>query len=229
MSTAARALAHLGWWGALTTPGTGRVLAVNALLDSAGTGLAAVVLPFFLLRVAALPTAAFAVMLTAGGIAELAAAVPAGSLAARFGPWRYAIATRLGRAAGYAAFAFCGSVWALLALSIVIGVLRAGGNGLNQSLTAAVVGPGERGSTLAVIRAVRNLGYLAAGALAALLLATGSDVLLRAALLLNALSFLAGALLLRWIQPARGRVEVRPPVDFAVLRDARFLGLILSA
>jgi MFS family permease len=229
MATTARVLVHLGWWEALTTPGTRRVLAVNALLDSAGTGLAAVVLPFYLLRVAGLPAAAFAVILTAGGIAELATAVPSGPLATRFGPWRYAIATRLGRAAGYAALAFCGSFGALLGLSIAIGVLRAGGNGLNQSLTAAVVDPDERGSTLAVTRAVRNLGYLAAGGLAAILLATGSDPLLRVALLLNALSFVAGALLLRRIRPPRGRVEVRPRMDFSVLRDVRFLGLIVAA
>nr|WP_296074926.1 MFS transporter [uncultured Actinoplanes sp.] len=225
----ARVLAQLGWWEALTTPGTRRVLAVGALLDSAGTGLAAVVLPFFVLRVAALPTGAFAAILAAGGVAELATAVPAGWLAGRLGLWRYAIATRLGRAACYTAVAFCGSVPALLALSVVIGVLRAGGNGLNQSVTAAVVAPGERGATLAVTRAVRNLGYLLSGGLAALVLTVQSDALVRAALIVNAVSFLAGALLLRRIRPARGAAEVRRRVDFSVLRDVRFLGLIVSA
>jgi hypothetical protein len=52
--------------------------------------------------------------------------------------------------------------------------------------------------------------------------------MLRAALVLNALSFLAGALLLRRIQPVSG-LEVRRRVDFSVLADARFLGLIVSA
>ena len=219
VSTAARALA----------PGTRRVLALNALLDSAGTGLAAVVLPFFVLRVAALPAGAFAAILAAGGIAELATAVPAGSLAGRFGLWRYAIATRLGRAAGYVAFAFCDSFRPLLALSIVIGVLRAGGNGLNQSMTAAVVAPEDRGSALATTRAVRNAGYLVSGGLAALVLTAQSDALLRAALVFNALSFVAGAVLLRRIQPAGEPAEPRRRVDFSVLRDVRFLGLIMSA
>jgi hypothetical protein len=233
-SRARRLVSGLGWWDALATPGTGRMLALNALIDSAGTGLAAVSLPVYLLRVVHLSPSEFALVLAAGGVAELAMSVPAGSLAGRLGLWRYAIATRWSRAVLYAVFAFTTSMWLLLALSVTIGALRAAGNGLNQSMTAEVVGPEQRGDTLAVTRAVRNLGYLVSGALGVLVLAAPSDVPLRMALVANGLSFVVGALLLMRIRPRTGSAAGDPRavgrrMDFSVLRDVRYLGLIACA
>ena len=47
-----RALGAVGWWEVLASPGPTRLLALNSLVDAAGTGLAAVCLPFYAVRVA---------------------------------------------------------------------------------------------------------------------------------------------------------------------------------
>lgn len=46
-----RVLAQLGWWDALRSRGTDRLLALNSFVDAAGTGLAAICLPFYALLV----------------------------------------------------------------------------------------------------------------------------------------------------------------------------------
>jgi MFS family permease len=166
--------------------------------------------------------------MTAGGAAELCAAVPAGALAGRFGLWRYATLTRVGRFAAYTTMAFWASWWPLLALSVVVGLLRAGGNGLNQSMTAAVTTPEERIPLLATTRSVRNIGYTVSGGLCALVLATGSPLLLRLALVANGLSFLGCALLLSSIRVAAAPAA-RTSLDFSVLRDGRYAALIGAA
>jgi hypothetical protein len=102
---AARLATHVGWWDALRRPGVKRILGLNSLIDAAGSGTAAVCLPFFALLVAHLTPTRFALVLSAGGVAELLMAVPNGALAGRFGVFRVSLLTRIGRAVGYCAFA----------------------------------------------------------------------------------------------------------------------------
>jgi MFS family permease len=222
-------LAGVGWWSALRSSGPRRVLGLNALVDAFGSGLALVCQPFFYLHVAHLSAARFAVLLAAGGLAELAGAVPAGALAGRIGVWRYAMATRVLRAVGYLLIASAPPFWGLLGCSVAVGALRAGGNGLNQSLTASVIGEADRGEAVAVVRALYNLGFLAAGGVAAVLLSSNSGGVLVAAMVVNALSFLAGAALLSRIRPRGGAVVPGRRMDFSVLRDVGYLVLCAAA
>lgn len=223
-----RLLAAVGWWEALTTPGPTRVLALNALVDAAGTGLAAVCLPFFAVTVAGLDAAGLALVLSVVGGCELVAAVPNGALAGRYGVWRVSIVTKLVQALAYLVLAALHGFVPILLVTAVAGLARAGASGLNQSLTVAVLREEERSGALGVIRALRNIGYLASGAAGAVVLAAHSAAALRVALLVNGVSFLFGAACV---------VRLRPPVepatpdrtDFSVLRDWTYLGLIVSA
>src|SRR5437764_13718401 len=60
-----RLLSSMGWWTALAAQGKQRILGINALVDAAGTGLAAVCLPFFGIVVVHMTPGQFALALSA--------------------------------------------------------------------------------------------------------------------------------------------------------------------
>jgi MFS family permease len=220
----------VGWWDALATPGPPRLLSVNALTDAAGTGLAAVCLPFFAVRVAGISAVGVALCLSAAGLCEVAAAVPNGAIAARIGIVRFVIATKLAQAAAFTALAFAHGLGQVVVLAAITGAARAGQNGLNQALTVSVLGEEQRAGALGSIRALRNIGYLGAGAAASYVLASGSHVALRIALVVNGASFLVGAacvLRLRLGEPAAAAAADK--TNWSVLTDFTYLGLILAA
>jgi MFS family permease len=221
-------LASVGWWDALATRGPTRLLAINATTDAAGTGLAAVCLPFYAIKVAGLGAAGLALVLSVAGVCELLAAVPNGVAASKFGVARFSTAAKLAQAAVYLVMAFSHGLLALLVISAAGSVARAGANGLNQALTVSALGESERAKALGALRALRNIGYLTAGAGAALILATGSPLALRLALLANGASFVVGAACL-----IRLRLSSRPQApgrtDWSVLRDLEYFGLIACA
>lgn len=219
----------IGWWNALRRPGRTRVLGVNALVDSMGTGIAVVCLPFYVLLSANVTPAQFAFVLASGGAAELLLAVPNGSIAGRVGVFRFAIFTRICHCLLFTAYAFTSSFAEILTLSIAIGALRGGASGINQSLTISVVGTQERQSALAVIRSLRNVGYLTASGLAGILLSLPGSIPARSALALNGVTFAVSAVLLRSVRPPDSASQSGERFTWAVLRDGPYLLLIGAA
>jgi hypothetical protein len=227
-STLRRALNGVGWWTTMTTAGPARYLALNALVDAAGTGVAAVCLPFYAVRAGGLSTVQLGLVLSVSGICELVAAVPNGAAAGRFGVRGFSMFTKLVLGLCYAALALSHGTVALLVLTAAAGVARAGASGLNQSLTVAVLGEEERGAVLGSVRALRNVGYLASGALGALVLALGGTTGLRLALAANAVSFLLGIMWTARLRPQRA-ATLPDRTDWSVLRDYEYLLLIVCA
>jgi MFS family permease len=228
MSVMRRMLTHVGWWDMLASSGPGRVLAVNAIVDAAGTGMAAVCLPFFAITVLKLSPGQFVLALSGAGILELLMTVPAGAIAGRIGIRRYSIISRVGLAVAFCLMALTSSFLPFFTIAVVCGVLRAGVSGLSQAYVAAVVGDEQRSKTLGVTRALRNVGYLVAGGASAALLTVGSGDALRGALVFNGLSFLVSAWCMASLHPQR---MVEPPerMDWSVLRDAQYLSLAVLA
>jgi MFS family permease len=223
-----RALSGVGWWDTLRTPGAARLLALNALVDAAGTGLAAVCLPFLIVGEAGVSASGLAIALSVGGAAELLATVPAGALAGRLGVRTYLISAKITEAAVFLLLALAQGLAAVVTLAALAGVARAGANGLNQSLTVAVLDEHERAGALGVVRALRNVGYLLAGSVGSIVIASGSSGALRAGLTINSVSFIFGALCVAHLRP--GLVRARPERrNWAVLKDSRYLALTLSA
>ncbi|MFE5792299.1 MFS transporter [Streptomyces sp. NPDC056503] len=228
MSFARGALRKLGWWDAFSTPGPQRLLAVNALVDAMGTGLAGICVPFLVLRLPQTDGGDLALALSAAGVAELLATVPSGIVAGRYGVWPYTILSRVARAAVLGVVALSQSFTVFLLMSVLMGLFRAGGIGLNQSVTASVVGAEQRSATLGTNRALRNIGYLVSAALGAGVLALDSEAALRAAVTVNGLTFLASAFCYYRLRPAT------PPkapdrLDLSVLRDVRYFALMPMA
>ncbi len=114
-----RTLASLGWWDALAARGPIRLLAINATTDAAGTGLAAVCLPFYAIKVAGISAAGLALILSIAGACELIAAVPNGAAAGRLGVVRFVTAAKLVQAAVYFVMAFSYGLVALLVIGAV--------------------------------------------------------------------------------------------------------------
>ncbi|MDI5972440.1 MFS transporter [Streptomyces sp. SL13] len=227
--TALRRLAgSLGWWETLTTPGPPRLLAVNALAGACGSGLATVCLPLFAVRVAGVDAARLVTVLSLTAGCELLAAVPNGALAGRFGVRRFIVTAKTAQAVLWIAMAFAHGFWGLLALSAATGVARAGGGGLSQSVTAAVLPSGARSEVLGSVRALRNVGYLVSGALGSAMLTFDSPWVLRASLVVNGLSYVCGTVCMALVD-ARGARRSPGRTDFSVLRDAPYFGLILCA
>lgn len=223
-----RLLTGVGWWDAMATGGPTRLLGLNALIDALGAGLIAVCLSFFAVFAAGLSTAQLPAVLAGAGACELLAAVPNGALAGRFGVHRYVVVTKLVGAAAYALVAFAHGLLPLLLPVGLAGAARAGSGGLNQSLTVAVLGEEHRAAALGTVRALRNIGYLIASGAGALLLAAGSNTALRGAVIAEAIALVASAGLVAQLSP-----RTRPPrperLDWSVLSDGRYLGLIATA
>jgi hypothetical protein len=90
------------------------------------------------------------------------------------------------------------------------------------------VGSENRSETLAITRALRNIGYLCASGAAMVLLAFDSAILLRLALVINALSFVVSAVCIARTRPnCPPRLPER--VGWSVLRDVQYFGLIVAA
>ncbi|MEV7010664.1 MFS transporter [Streptosporangium sp. NPDC051022] len=223
-----RALGAVGWWDVLRDGGPARLLAINALVDASGVGLTAICLPFYAITVAGVSMGDLALVLSVAGFCELLAAVPNGALASRVTVRTFTIGAKLVQAGACVLLGLSYGFTGLLIGAAVAGLARAGGNGLNQSLTVAVLGESERAGALGAIRALRNIGYMLAGSAGSILLAVGSPAVLTAALLANAVSFVVSAWCVSRVRPRRPP-EIPDRVDFSVLRDWEYLGLIISA
>lgn len=230
MSSVRSLVRSVGWWDAFASAGPIRILAINAVIDSTGTGLALVCLPFFAVRVAGLNVRQFALALSTAGICELLAAIPNGAAASRLGIKNFNVLARIVQALAYTLLAFSRGFAMLLPAAALAAIARAGGNGLGQTLTAAAVGE-QRSAALGAIRALRNIGYLLSGLLSTIVLATRSDTGLRLCLLANALSFLAGAYLIARLKLATSAAgqPAANKASWLVLRDAQYFGLIAVA
>ena len=245
-----RLLEHVGWVAAFGSR-SARLISVAALADAAGTGIAAACLPFYLIRHAHLSTLEVAVALTVAGAAELIGAVPNGIFAQRIGVQRYLAGLQGLQALLWTGLAFTTDLGAAIVLLGLIGLGRGGLGGLSQSFTAAAVGTSRRSEVLGAVRSLRNVGYLLAGGIVAAVLALGGTTTLTVALLLNAVSYIVGALCVRRIRTnaAPANSESAPddsesapddsesapdnsepaPKAFGVLRDPGYASLIPSA
>jgi hypothetical protein len=81
----------------------------------------------------------------------------------------------------------------------------------------------------AAIRALRNVGYLVSGSAGAVLLSLGSGSMVAAGLLVNALTYAVGAVLVSRVPGTTEAPGESASFDWSVLRDLNYLGLIASS
>lgn len=204
----------------------GRRLAIAALVQSLGIGLfMASSMAFYTRQVGLTPNQVAAGLATAGGVA-LAVSLLGGVLADRFGARRVLAGVYVGRGICCGAYAFVGSFWQFMAVTLcAVACDRAGPPVLQALVASAVPEQQERTRLLAVVNVVRNCG-LGIGAMAAGgALISDTLTAYRITLAAIACAFFCGAVLVLRV-PEKSEVvrETRAPKQ-SLLPDARYLAL----
>ncbi|MBP2405633.1 Multidrug resistance protein MdtH [Streptomyces netropsis] len=210
----------------LPAPGAPRALALSTLVGQTGSGLFLPVSALFFTRSVGLAPTEVGVGLAVAGLTGLAAAVPIGRIADRFGPRGTYAVTLLGQAAATAAFSLVHSMWAFVLVSTVAALAQRGGNAARGAVIGNVGTGEERVRLRAVLKSVTNIGLSLGTALAALALTADSRSAYLAVVFVNAASYVCAALPLLRVPAAAvvskeggaGGTPSAPPRR-AVLRD----------
>ncbi|MFG2051856.1 MFS transporter [Micromonospora sp. NPDC048935] len=211
--------------------GPARILVVNALVGTFGSGLFYAGNVMYFTRVIGLSAWEVSLGISIAGAAGLVAAMPIAALADRIGFRPTLVALHLLRAAVYLAYLWVDDFTGFLVLVCVIGVADKASYPLTQALVGSLFDGAARTKTMAVMRATQNIG-MSGGALAAAAVLT---VDLRTGFLLltaaNGLSFVFTASQLWRIRPAADAVEAAaalPEVAEPAARVGRWRHLGLS-
>jgi len=174
-------------------PARVRPLLVAAFLDSVGTGLFLAGGVVFLVRVVGLSGPQIGVGFGAAGVAGLVSTVPLATLADRVGARRMLVVVQCWRAACFVGLAFVTGPATFVIAAACQGAAESSVPALTQAVVARLVGDELRVRTMAVMRAVRNVGFSLGALAAGALVATDNPWAGRALFLGNAASFVVVA------------------------------------
>jgi MFS family permease len=218
-------------------PGAARILTLNALVGSIGTGLFLTGSVLYYTRVVGLSNTKVGLGLSIAGVCGMVASIPMGELADRVGPRQVLVALHLWRVVGYSLMAFVHSFWAFLVMVCIVTMADRAGPPINQAMVGTLFTKQERVRTMAFLRAVRNIGLSVGALLAGIALTADTPIAYRLLTLGNAVSFLPMALLVASLRryqriPATAGAsaadDLPVPADLRPLRDIPFVGLAVS-
>ncbi|PZS15774.1 MAG: MFS transporter [Pseudonocardiales bacterium] len=142
----------------LPDKGPMRVLAGATFLNTIGTGLWITGSVLFFTRSVGLSAAQVGIGMSVAGFVSLAAGLPLGHLADRFGARRVVVVLLTIWAADTAAYALVHSFWAFVIVICIDSVAGAGASAARGALIAGLFAGAERVRVRADLRAVTNLG-----------------------------------------------------------------------
>lgn len=205
-----------------------RVLLVAAPVNALGTGLVLSTSVLYFTRHVGIAPAAVGAVLAVTGTAGIAAIVPVGRLADRYGVRRVLVLVYLWRAAGYAAYALVPNLAWFAAVSALLYLADRAANPLTQALVAAAIPPDGRGRAMGMLRSSSNVGLAAGTAIAGIAVTADSAPAYRLLFVGNAASLVLWALLLTTLRIGGGGVVAAVPGRAggrAPLRDRPFVAL----
>jgi len=205
----------------------GRRLALAALIDSFGSGMFLTASAIYFTTVVGLSATQVGLGLSVAGFAGLLGSVPLGMLGDRVGSGRVYVALQLWRALGYVAYPLVGGFGGFVVVATAIEVGDAALPAIAQTVVGQAVGDADRVTTLAKVRAVRNLGFGLGAAVAAGVLAIGSRPAFLALVLVNAAAILVSALLLHRAGITALRTVAVSSQRFEPVRDGAYLAVTL--
>jgi MFS family permease len=208
--------------------GPRRRLAVASFIDSLGTGLFLPVMVLFFVRSAGLGVGTVGLGLTCGGIASVAVSLLGGRVLDRYDPRLVLVLSYAVRALVYFAYPFVFSVAAFIPLVCLDRIFSQAGRSARTMVVAGMAGEEDRIRMLSGLNAIRNfaVGIGNLGATAAIVVDTRAAYL--AVVLVNAVSYVVGGLLVRTLPSDthhRERGQQEHGADRQLLRDRRFLAL----
>ncbi|TWG02911.1 MFS transporter [Streptomyces brevispora] len=189
-----------------------RIIAVNALVGSMGTGMFLAGSALYFTRFAGLTATQLGVGLGIAGIMGIATTVPMGMLADRFGPRNVLLVVCIWRAIGYIAYLRVEGFTQFVFTACVLYIMDRAGQPLNQALVGRLITGTERNRTMGFIRSLRNLGFTVGFSLAGIALTTGSKTGFQLLFVGNAISFLFVFALITML-PKVGRTVVKDTGD----------------
>ncbi|MFI2645611.1 MFS transporter [Streptomyces sp. NPDC018610] len=193
------------------TPRPGRLLALAQLANSIGDGAYYVTSALYFTRVAGIAPARVGLGLTlAWGVGSLVG-VPFGRLADRRGPRGTSVLLALGTSAAVASFLLVRGFVPFVLTACCYAAAQSGLAATRQALLARLVPPEERTGLLARLQSTLNGGLGVGAALGGLALSAGTPTAYRGVLVLDALCFLASALVL--LRLPRGKAVTAPAED----------------
>jgi len=202
-------------------------LALAQLISSVGDGAYYVGSALYFTLIVGLSPAQVGLGLTVGWAVGSVAGVALGQVADRRGPKGTTVFLGLGTAASVTAFLFVGSVVAFVIAACVYACFQCGLGAARQALLAGLIDPAERTTFRARLQAMSNAWIAIGAALGGIALALGTREAFLTVFVLDALAFVAAALVLR-------KVPSVPPVpvktgepSVAVLRDRPYALLAL--
>ncbi|MFI6446937.1 MFS transporter [Kitasatospora sp. NPDC050543] len=181
-----------------------RRLASLTLINCVGNGLSLAVSVLFFTRVLGLTAAQLGIGLTAAGVCGVAASVPAGRLADRFGTKPVLVVLVTLEAVGTVGYVLVRDYLAFVLLACAVTAVDRGSSAVRNALYAEVLPADRRVAGRAYLRVVTNVGLCLGTALASIALQLDSRPAYLTTILLDALSFAVVAVLYARV-PTPGR------------------------
>ncbi|GAA2996229.1 membrane protein [Streptomyces fulvorobeus] len=202
----------------------GTRLAVMAIINAVGTGAFLAVSVPFVTRSVGLTAGNLGLGLTLSAVVSLATALPIGHLADRIGPKKVLVGVNLWRGACFLVYPFVQNLWQFLAVVLLLGVADKAASPMEQALVGQAVPTEERVRVIALLRAIRNVGFTVGALLGGIGLMIDTRPGYAAILLVNAAAFAVSAALASRLPllnaPAK---SLRRRFSAKVLKDGPFL------
>ncbi|MFH8385967.1 MFS transporter [Kitasatospora sp. NPDC018058] len=191
---------------------TVRRLAGITMVNTVGNGLSLSVAVLFFTRVLGLSAAQLGIGMTAAGLCGVVASVPAGQAADRWGARRVLVALVAVEAVGTAGYALVHSYPAFVALACAVAAVDRGSSAVRNALYAEVLPADRRVAGRAYLRVVTNVGICVGTGLGAIALQLDTRSVYLTAILADAVSYAAVAVLFHRLPAAMGPTPTEPSV-----------------
>lgn len=205
-------------------PGPPRVLAAAQLSSTLGNGVFYVCSALYFTRIVGISATQLGLGLTIAGAVGMAAGMPLGHLADRFGPRRTASLLSVGAGLASATYLVVGSLLPFVMTACVYALCQRGGTAARQALLASVVDKSKLTETRAYLQTMTNAGLSVGAALGGVALHFDTKQAYLTALALDALAYLVAALVLLRVPAAPSPPTGAPDGPrLAVLKDRPFV------
>jgi MFS family permease len=204
-----------------------RTWAWATLANTAGNGMFFTVSAIYFTQSVGLSPAQVGIGLTVAGLCGLLAGVPAGHLGDVRGPRNILVGLAVVEGVGVAAYTLVDGFLGFLLLACVVTTVDRAANAVRSGFIAALGAPAERVRLRAYLRAVTNVGITIGAPVGGIALAADTRSAYVAVILANALTFAVAAVLIARVPAVPPNPHAADGPRLAVLRDRRFVAVVL--